>query len=503
MTTDWLDLHEQFILCRDSRQIPDGWSSHAIRGWRLGHHPSLPVITLLAHDQVEVGWLLGYAINGKGLLLDSEAVTVPFAKGAEVAPGDFERWVYDHGGRFMVVLIAETGQRVYLDPCGSLSAVYCPTLECVASTVTVVPRDGDTGELTDLARLVDIPASFSMYPLHLTPRKNVWRLVPNHFLDLGQWQAVRHWPKKETFLVGDTTKAVNQVVERVRLHMGALVAKTPVLLRLTAGFDSRMLLACARPWVDRMTLYTAEHDPLDTTSWLDCSTARHIARDLGLRYMCLPHRRAGRDDLEQWLFRTGWSVGEPRGWRACTTYKQLPPGHADLLGLIGEVARGRGRGFLPWRPDDTEQTTVGADRLLAILRAGQHPLSRSAISTWLDSLPCRDPFLILDLFYLEQCDGCWGGVFPYAFAQEGRFMIFPLCHRDIIEAMLSLPPVTVRGTDLLARRIMEREWPELLDYPFNEPRGLQKIGMAVVRARRRIERKLRKIGRSATNSSPS
>jgi hypothetical protein len=424
-------------------------------------------------------------------------VTVPFAERAEVAPGDFERWVYEHGGRFMAVLITEAGQRVYLDPVGSLSAVYCPTLECVGSTVTVIPGGGDTGELTDLARLVGIPAD-TMYPLNLTPRKNVWRLLPNHFLDLRRWEMARHWPKTDAFPTADTEKVASQVVECVHLCMEALVAKRPVLLRLTAGRDSRTLLACARSWVDRMTIYTVEHEPSDEVSWLDCSTAARIARDLGLRYMRLPRRRARQDDLEQWLVRTGRNLGEPRAWRACTTFKHRPRGHADLVGIVGEVARN-----YYWSPDDTERTFVGPDRLLSVFRAGQHPLTRNVINAWLDSLPCRDPFLTLDLFYIEQRLGCWAGMLPYGFAQDGRFMIFPLCHRNIIEAMLSLPPVKVRGTDLLARRIMEREWPELLDYPFNEPRGLQRIGMAYVKARRRITRKLRKIAGGAASSSPS
>lgn len=497
MPIDWLDLHEQFLLCRDSQQIPEGWPRHHIRDWHLGHHPSLPVITLLASDQVEIGWLLGYAVNGKGVLLDSETVTVPCAKGAEVVPEDFERWVYDHGGRFMVVLITEAGQRVYLDPSGSLSAVYCPTLECVGSTVTVIPRGGDTGELTELAHLVGIPAD-TMYPLNLTPRKNVWRQLPNHFLDLRRWQMARHWPRTYAFPAADTEKVASKVVERVRVCMEALLAKKPVLLRLTAGRDSRTLLACARPLVDRMTVYTVEHEPTDEVSWLDCSAAARIARDLGLRYMRLPRRRAGQDDLEQWLVRTGRNLGEPRSWGACTTFRQRQRGSADLVGIVGEVARN-----YYWSPDDTERTFVGPDRLLSNFRARQHPLSRSVINAWFDSLPCRDPFLTLDLFYIEQRLGCWAGLIPYGLAQGGCFLIFPLCHRDIIEAMLSLPPVTVRGTDLLARRIMEREWPELLEYPFNEPRGLQKVGMAVVRTRRRIERKLRRIVRSATNSSPS
>ncbi len=124
------------------------------------------MVTLLTRDQVRIGWLLGYAINGKGVLLDSETVTVSVRNDAAVVPTEFEHWIYDHGGRFIVVLITETLLRVYLDPCGYLlSAIYCPILESAASTVSVIHRNGETEDLTDLARLVGVPAS-SMYPLN-------------------------------------------------------------------------------------------------------------------------------------------------------------------------------------------------------------------------------------------------------------------------------------------------------------------------------------------------
>lgn len=476
--------------------MPEGWSRRVIGEWQLGHHPSLPVITLVAHDRLQVGWLLGYAVDGKGALLDSEAVTIPCARGDELAPEDFERWIYDHGGRFAVVMLAATAQRVYLDPCGSLSAVYCPTVECIGSTVTVIPRDGDTAERPDLADLMGVPAA-SMYPLEVTSRKNVWRLLPNHFLDLLRWQIVRHWPGTDVSPAIDTDRAAGRIVDRVHLCMEAIVAKIPVLLPLTAGRDSRTLLACARPWIDRMTVYTAELGPLDTTSWLDSRVAALIARDAGFRHMRLRYRRPRQEDVDHWLFRTGGSVGLERGWRACTTFNQLPPGHAHLLGMVGELAHG-----YYWRRDDTERTFVGPDRLLSVFGAGQHPVIRGVIADWLDSQPCRDPLLTLNLFYIEQRLGCWAGVLPYGYAQDGRFMIFPLCHRDIIEAMLSQPS-TIGRTDLLQRRIMEREWPQLLDYPFNHPRGRQSMGMAFFRTRGRIGRKLRKIAGGAIGKSPS
>jgi hypothetical protein len=204
--------------------------------------------------------------------------------------------------------------------------------------------------------------------------------------------------------------------------------------------------------------------------------------------MRLPHRRPRQEHLDEWLVRTGWSCGEERGWRAATTFKQLPPGHADLIALVGEVARG-----FYWEPEDNEHTVIGIDRLAAAFRAGQHPLARAAIGAWIDALPSRDPFLTLDLFFIEQRLGCWAGLFPYAYGDDGRFQIYPILHRRIIEAMLALPPLKIRGTAMLAVRVMEREWPELLAHPFNEPIGAQRLGIRWLRTKTQAHR----LGRGA------
>ncbi|MDA0660706.1 MAG: asparagine synthase-related protein [Planctomycetota bacterium] len=473
---DWMNLPEQFIVCRDLRHLPEGWMVHAIGDWFLGYHPTLPVATLVVDGQ-SFGWMLGYAISGDGLLLGSERITVPATVLTDEAM--FERWVYQHGGRFVAIFAAGSTPRVYLDPIGSLSVVYCPSLEMAASTVTVVPREGDTDDQTELAQVVGIPRS-SMYPLQYTPRKNVWRLIPNHVLYLTQWDSRRHWPKAPIPQVDDMTEAADELISRVRLHIKALMTKYPVLLRLTAGLDSRMLLACARPYLDQIKTFTVEHESNDEHSWLDCSTAKILAQQVGLRdHVCLKHQHPRQDDLDEWLMRTGWNCGEERGWRAATTYKQLPPSCADLIALVGEVARG-----VFWRPDDNEKTVIGIDRLAARFRAGQTPEGRGAIGTWLEQLPFHDPFITLDLFFMEQRLGSWAGIYPYAYGDRGRFQIFPMLHRRVIETMLALPPRKIRGTELLPRRIMEQEWPELLAHPFNKAQGTQRIGLWWVRSKR-------------------
>ena len=65
-----------------------------------------------------------------------------------------------------------------------------------------------------------------------------------------------------------------------------------------------------------------------------------------------------------------------------------------------------------------------------------------------------------------------------------------MCHREIIERMLTLP-ISYRRSEFLFRDIIAREWPELLEFPFNKPFGLLHISLTAHRTQRRIGKALR------------
>ena len=487
MSAEAAILSEQFILCRDPEHVPAGWPTQVAASWRLAHHPSLPVVRIVNHRDDLVGWILGYAVDDEGVLLEGGVtVTAPVDTTDEL-----EQWVYLHAGRFAVVVVTEAFERVYLDAAGSLSMVYSEAVACAASTPAVVPLTSETEELVEEMELVGIPG-VGMYPLHLTPRRNVLRLLPNHFLDLRTWSAERHWPATVELRARETAEVVSTVVDRVRLVIAALVEKRPVLQRLTAGRDSRMLLACSRPFADRITFFTAEHLRSDETSWLDCTVAARMSKDLGLRYVRLPRRRPTPGELKEWQLRTGWSVGEEKGRQAYATFKGLPAGHADLVAMCGELGRAE---HWPEQLPDFWTPRPGTphfarDQLLEFFMnlyfpasVARHPRSESTVAEWLDATRSYDMYFVHDLFYIEQRLGTWGGVFPYAFAVDGRFLLFPFSDRRAFEAMMSLP-VEARLADEMTQLLIEQEWPELLSYPFNRPQGLRQLKSAQFRALR-------------------
>jgi hypothetical protein len=239
-----------------------------------------------------------------------------------------------------------------------------------------------------------------------------------------------------------------------------------------------MLLACARDVVDRLELFTVSRK--DDGGVIDTAIARKIAKRFRLRHFVLQLKKPKQEDLDEYMFRISYSVGEVRGWLATTTYKQIDPAYANLLGLVGEVGR------TYWsREEDSETSRITPERLLEHCQAPRSDLTLSPLQRWLEAVPAADALQILDLFYIEQRLGCWGGIFPYAHVGNPGFIVFPMCHREIIERMLTLP-TPYRRSGALMKDVISREWSELLEWPFNKPVGFLHVLLAARRARRSL-----------------
>jgi hypothetical protein len=431
---------------------------------------------LLDEGDRPVGWMLGYPISEEGgLLADGEAHLVPTR--AMASPVSFEGFVYAFGGRFAVVLLDGHDPRFYLDPCGSLSAVYCAQQRSVASTSNRSPYRAHTRDRLELEQALGIPYTEGMYPLTMTSRYGVERILPNHYLDLRDWQTVRHWPTQPLAEAASVQEAIAEIATILKRQIAAIVARTPTYLPLTAGQDSRMLLACGRELSDRLELFT--RDMGDERGALDCDTARRIARRFGLRHRVVANEKATEEDREEYMFRISYSTSEFRGWQSATMLRRLPDGHALLIGCAGEVARG-----YYWQRHDSETTVISPQRLLGycLCPLEQEPLA--LMGNWLDTVPALNAFEVLDLFFVEQDLGGWAGILPYAECDPGSW-VFPLCHRRILENMLSLPAWYRRAGEM-PQDVIAQEWPELLAWPINRAVGFSR---SLTRLKRAISRK--------------
>ncbi|MBX2811948.1 MAG: hypothetical protein KTR25_09060 [Myxococcales bacterium] len=444
------ELLGQFVL---SRGAPNSdWPCFRIGDWNLAVESMLACIPITSNNEV-VGWLLGQAIGpDHRVVVDS----------LEIPPDRVEETIYAHGGRFIVIL--PLAQRIYLDPCGLLPAVFCEHLKLVSSTPSLIPYEGQTQDREQLIRSLGITERNAMFPVGMTSRKGIEGVLPNHYLDLKTWKIVRHWPNQSLEPIEDITSAVHEIADLVKQQIEATTTHRPATLRLTAGKHSRMLLACARGVVHSMECWTAELR--DFASILDCDIAKRVSARAGVTYRSITFIEPDEQDLALWLFRTGLGTGEYRGRQLLTTLrKELDPTRADIVGFAGEIARG-----FYWEAKDTPSTNIRSQRLLRHCCCPLTSETLERMECWRANASSQviDALQLLDLFYIEQRLGCWAGILTYAGMVHSPHQAFPLSHRRIVELMLRLP-ADYRRSGQLPVDIIAREWPVLLKYPFNTP----------------------------------
>lgn len=490
-----VELYEQFVLSR-SLDAPDGFETKRLASWRLAHHPTLPVVDIRdaaastgGPDADRLGWLLGYPITADGVLLRSGSTVT-------VSSDDPLTFVESLGGRFLAVFVNCPDPAIYPDAAATYSSVFCTSLEVAASTPGLIPYDETTLDRTELVEQLGIPWNNSMYPLGLTPRHGIRHLLPNHHLDLTTWSMVRHGPTWRPRGAVSVDESVERFAAIVRRNVTALTDAYPCYLQLTAGSDSRALLACAREQRAQIATYTLRLPDLDGMT--DAEIAARIADRAGVSHQIVATITPEPADLDLWMYRTSCEVGEPRGWRATTTLRSLDRSRAHLGGNIGDLSR-----TYYWDAVVDAETPVTIEQLahralvhgMPELDAGQQRAAASAVvreevERWRDASTAPDSFALADLLYIENRVGCWGGIWPYAQYTGPGFALFPMCHREAIDLMMFLPE-SVRRSGQFNELVIRHEWPELLDLPFNTPPRSVRLAHLPRRLARGVTRRVR------------
>jgi len=477
----------QFIITTREQAIPTGWRAESHGRWTLGTSDPVPVIPVHNQTGGKAGWLIGHVITERGqFLLPGNPAEAPVLGPVD----DFGAFVDRLNGRFVAVDLRSPDPRVFPDGQASLAAVWSEAEQCVASTTTLIPRSAATPFLVERILLTDIPYSDGMYPLGLTHRAGVERLLPNHVLDLGSWQHRRRWPLAPIDRAADPHAVAALVGSAVRSALGAVHAVFPLDLTLTAGRDSRMMLACAGPWRDEIRAYTCYVG--DLMSWRDVTVATRIAQATGITHRVLA-ARSGRRELVDWVVRTGAEAGETRGWRHGRAFADQSPGRATITGVAAWISTiGKRRlNFL--------KQPITPERVLTRCKAPPRKEYLDRAADWLANLSSIDDVAISDLLLIEQRQGCWAGVIEYGELGESSARLSPMTSGTIIHAVLRLP-MEYRIGRRLHLDVIERNWPELLEFPFNEdvptPRvrsGIFALRAGIARRRAPLARIWRKV----------
>ncbi|MEM9770834.1 MAG: hypothetical protein AAF889_04400 [Cyanobacteria bacterium P01_D01_bin.73] len=430
--------------------------------------------------------MLGWAIApGEKVIRDD--IRLPFVVDLETI-NRLESWIYEWGGRFVFIALGDRLKRLYLDSGGTLSAVYSKERQVAGSTVSALVLD-DSSHANWAKSIGEFPdqKANQFYPLSLTSDPEFRRVLPNHYLDLERWEITRHHPKFPLAAITeqDVPEAIGQMVDCLRKNITAIAnTYSRVYMPLTAGRDSRMLLACSQPVRHKITYVTFD---LATGNLLqrffpslreyrfqdgarrDLSTAKKLASGLHLSHQIMPVPMSVSESVRlDYLRRIGFAgcgSGKARShsW-SCEHHADLSG--AWLTGWAGEVGR-----CYYWRKNDvTRKHLPKWDILKRRMKMATIPGAKEALVQWLSALPDVSAPEMLDLLYLENRLGGWASPHTYGFAPFA-LAAHPFCHREVFDIMMRLPP-EYRLRQTLTDDIIRCAWPELGDFPFNEYFGV-------------------------------
>lgn len=507
MTTDFAALDElyplppaelsrQWVLTRKEDILPSSWPQLSLHGWHLALHPDANVCTLHCRNGEAIGWVvepLAYLEGDVGFATQSKAITLPIE--ADFKPAELERALYGrdaHGltngngllGSWSAIVLSRTKslQRVYMGVVHSL--VYSPDAQIVATSHNLVPglsRD------EELSHAFDPLETTSYYTFGLTAFAGLKRLLPNHFLDLHTFENCRHWPSASLGEPVCGPEAAERIVEHAHKVIDVLAEHhSTIKVPLSAGRDSRAVLACLRPFADdpRVSLDTfTSLRPNSFDSEVDAQIAVKLAQVAGLPHTLkrVEPRTSQRADVQRAFVRLGESKFGSILGRPARELCPPPPDVLSLPGMAGETARG-----FYW---GSAMPTADAVTPSALAKRTQSPVNDrvlEAANQWLENLPhfMRDsPCDILDLAYIEQRMGCWESSTRYLFPGAGRANLSLMATAISLEMILRLPR-EYRAAGHLQRDMVAYGWPELLRFPFNSPVGPLKVRNMYLRLRR-------------------
>lgn len=453
---DFTDIYRhQFQISVDGAVTPPGWGRMRVGTVDLDTAPDLALTRLETPDGQLIGVVMGLAVDAEGVLLRGSRV---------IAPSTIERaeaFVESLAGRYAAVLAIGPDRRLYLDPVGDLAAVYNPQARIAASTTLfALDRDFIDNPFIPFGKVRTGEMSYS---LGHTRDARVKRLLANHYLDLSEFRAVRHWPKPDTDLEtrpeADVPDIMDEITARLRAVFVEILKTQTCIVPLSGGRDSRCLLACGLPAIHHArTLFAWEFHWASTQ---DARIGGQIAESLGLPFTVYPKKKLTRAMKMLYLRRNGYSVFS-EALHSIAISETMPGGMV--------MARGNVMGIL--RATNWQRQSEGRLNL-------SHAVKRLRIATpdtalpnafrdqfmqWYDTLPQQGRAKVYDMLWLDIVLTHGQGTRSYG--MPNNFVVNPFNDRRLLQLSMQLP-LSLRRTDRGYDMIIDRTAPALHEFPYH------------------------------------
>ncbi len=371
-------------------------------------------------------------------------------------------------GRWVIVFQNSENTYIFTDPCGFRSVYYAiddSGIWCGSQPEilkSVVPLSYRSDPVMDEFLLNEkFCKNESAWVGDKTIYQNCWHLLPNHYFDLNETKQIRFFPTPD-YRMTETDHVVEFAASLLKNIIEGIVLQGKVVQGLTAGWDSRVLLAASKEFSNQI-LYFVDKQGVLSDGHSDIEIPRKLSKHLGLNFKVLNSKT----DLPGWFVNllshnvTGGRVLS----KTRTIYSHFLE-HSDFIKINGngsEICRNFFDKFCRYKGGDFTSSD-----LATLMGYANIKYVEKELEGWLDSIELSNVKInVLDLLYWEQRLGNWGALYP---SEQDIAIeeVSPFNCRLLIEVLLSAPKeLRCAPNYLLYKKLIEVMWPETLAFPIN------------------------------------
>jgi hypothetical protein len=377
---------------------------------------------------------------------------------------------HEYAGRFILVYLDRFSARLLHDA-GGLRQVYYtrrPSGLWCGSQPGILAKFLDLEKSDDeaLKEFCESKQFISGHKAWLgdgTVYDGVKHLMPNHYLDLVTGESHRYCPSKrlEEIPLGEAVEAGTSYLKG---FLSCASDRYQLVQAVTAGWDSRVLLAASRHRRNEICYFVNKHRHL-TSSSPDVRVPRQLLDRLGLEFHVIEY-----SDAVDEKFRAAFCENVTLNRETLlpviyNVYLKQFPGRMIVNGDVSAITRN----YFGGRKD------VSGETLAALVGYRGLAYPTRECSKWLkeSQFVARECNIsVLDLFYWEQRVGNWGALGP-AETDISVEEFSPFNCRSLLMTLLS---VDRRHRDKhfnrLYHEMIKRMWDETLMEPINPSRRL-------------------------------
>jgi hypothetical protein len=485
----------QFILGPRLVDTFASWQRLTIRGsWHLTVHPDLNVCCVQHNAKTLL--LLGFILDPEHPQASDREILTALMPNFVRSPELFMqtarfggRWILivDDGSTVVLFHDAAGLRQVFYTDVGSTQQLWCASQPTTLAEILGLQVDGDAQDFIsspDIRRNPEYwwPGDSSLY-------KEVKHLLPNHCLNLESGRCDRYWPSRKLPHLS-LDRVVEDCSSILRGLLASAVNRFDLVVALTAGLDSRLVLAACHGIQDQVSYMTVKQLNNSLNNDTDIMIASSLLRRLRLQHdLVLPAPKG--DELFLRIFdHNVMPAHEIWSHDALALFDFYQLSKVTVTGGVSEVAR-----FYYRLPPHIKQGLSG-ERLAVLAGMGNHPFAVDHFNKWLNGIGEPYNVDVLDLFYWEQRAGNWLAMcqLEYDIARKDTFT--PYNCRQLLMNMLSADDIYRRPPQYaLYKKMIQTLWPEVLAEPINPHR----VRTRTQRLKRRMKSHLATLKHSLSN----